>query len=123
MGLLAVICVVISVLGLFGFASYTVAIRRREIGVRKVLGASSWRIVRMFLGEVIFLVMVAGVIAALLAYLSMQWWLQAYAVQAPLRLSVFFLATGLALFTAMVTVAAQTLRAAIANPVQVLKYE
>ena len=123
MGILAVICIAISVLGLFGFASYTIAIRRKEIGIRKVLGASSWRLVRMLLGEVVLLVGISGAIASLLAWLGIQWWLQAYAYHAQLDVATFFWAGLIALVTALVTVSGQTLRAALANPVTALKYE
>lgn len=123
MGILAVICIVISVLGLFGFASYTIEIRRKEIGIRKVLGASSFRLVRMLLGEVVALVGISGMIASVLAWLGIQWWLQEYAYHAALDVRTFFLAAGIALLTALLTVTGQTLRAALANPVTALKYE
>ncbi len=123
MGILAIICIVISILGLFGFASYTIEMRRREIGIRKVLGASSFRLVRMIIGEVLVLVIISGAIAAILAWLGIQWWLQEYAYRASLDGTTFLWATGIALGTALVTVIGQTLRAALANPVVALKYE
>lgn len=123
MGILAAICIVISVLGLLGFASYTIEQRRREIGIRKVLGASSFRIIRMLLWEVFILILMSSFIAFVLGYLGIQWWLQEYAYRAAIEVDTFIIAGGIALLVAVGTVAGQTLRASLANPVLALKYE
>lgn len=123
MGILAAICIGISILGLLGFASYTIEQRKREIGIRKVLGASSFRIIRMFIWEVFLLILASSFIAFILGYFAIQWWLQEYAYQAEIHAETFVIAGGIALLVAVATVAGQTLRASLANPVLALKYE
>lgn len=123
MGILAGICIVISILGLLGFASYTIEQRRREIGIRKVLGASTTRILRMLLWEVFLLVLLASFIAVILGYLGIQWWLAEFAYQAAIPVELFFYSGFIALLVALGAVAIQTIRAALSSPVLALKYE
>lgn len=123
MGILAGICIVISILGLLGFASYTIEQRRREIGIRKVLGASTIRILRMLLWEVFLLVLLASFIAAILGYLGIQWWLGEFAYRAEIPVELFFYSGLMAMVVAIGAVGIQTIRAAVSSPVLALKYE
>jgi ABC-type antimicrobial peptide transport system permease subunit len=119
----AVLAVLIACLGLFGLASYTAEQRTREIGIRKVLGASVPQISVMLCREFFVLVLLANLLAWPAAYWVMGSWLKGYAYRATLDLMVFLLALALALGIAVLTVSFQALRAAVASPSESLKYE
>ncbi len=119
----AVLAVLIACLGLFGLASFTAEQRTREIGIRKVLGASAPRITAMLCREFLVLVLAANALAWPAAYLAMGSWLRGYAYRTDLGLTTFVLALGLALAIALLTVSFQAVRAAIASPSESLKYE
>ena len=119
----AVLAVFISALGLLGLAAFTAEQRTREIGVRRVLGASIPGITRMLSGEYARWVMAANVIAWPAAYFAVGRWLGNFAVRAPFSPWPYLLAAGLGLGLALITVGFQAVRAAAADPVQALKYE
>lgn len=119
----AVLAVVISCLGLVGLSSYTAEEKTKEIGIRKVLGASQWKIISLFSMNFAKLVIIANAVAWPMAYAVMQHWLQNYAYRTTIGMGVFVLAGGLGLFIALFSVGYQTLRAAAANPVDSLRYE
>jgi putative ABC transport system permease protein len=108
-------------MGLFGLASLSAQQRRSEIGLRKVLGASSSSIVRLLSGEVIGLVLAAFILVAPVVYVAADRWLEGFAHRIAISWSAFLLAGGLALLLAWLTVSYQALRAAAANPVAALK--
>lgn len=120
---LAGLAMFVGCLGLVGLVSYTVERRTREIGVRKVLGASASSVVRLLLMEFTVLVVAASGVAAPVAYLLMQRWLDDYAYRIDLGATPFLLAGGLTLAVVLLTVGAQALRAARANPVDALRCE
>ena len=123
-GLFACICLFISCLGLFGLSAFITEQRTREIGVRKVLGASSIQILFMLSIPTLILVLIASVIASASAYLAMEeWWLTGFAYRAEISPLVFVLATALAIIIAFITVTMQSLKAARANPVDAIRYE
>jgi putative ABC transport system permease protein len=113
----------VACLGLFGVASLAVARRKKEIGIRKVVGAKVSNIVTIFLREFVLLVVLASLIASPVAYLVMSRWLENFAYRTPIGAFVFILATAVALAIAMITVIYQVLKAALANPVESLRYE
>jgi ABC-type antimicrobial peptide transport system permease subunit len=119
----AVLAVFVACLGLFGLASFMAEKRTKEIGIRKVLGASVVQITRLLCKEFFLLVIVANVIAWPVAYLAMRKWLQSYAYRVDLGYFVFFGAMLLALFVAILSVGYQAIRAARANPADSLRYE
>ncbi|RFZ94191.1 hypothetical protein D0C36_01135 [Mucilaginibacter conchicola] len=119
----AMVAVVISCLGLFGLAAFTAERRGKEIGIRKVLGASVSGLVSLLSIEFIVLVLVALVIAAPLAYWLMNLWLQNFAYRISIQWWVFVAAGLIAVLIAFVTVGLQTVKAAIANPVKSLRSE
>ncbi|MCI0693361.1 ABC transporter permease [candidate division KSB1 bacterium] len=119
----AFLALFVACLGLFGLASFTAEQRTREIGIRKVLGASVTEILLLLSKEFTKLVAFAFVVAAPFAYLAMSEWLQNFAYHIRLGASPFLLGGGLALFIALVTVSAQAIKAALANPVEALRYE
>jgi putative ABC transport system permease protein len=119
----AFLALFVACLGLFGLASFTAEQRTREIGIRKVLGASVTEILLLLSKEFTKLVAIAFVIAAPFAYFAMGKWLQNFAYHINLGVSPFLLGGGLALLIALVTVSAQAIRAALTNPVEALRYE
>ncbi|NID10450.1 FtsX-like permease family protein [Fibrivirga algicola] len=121
--LATVVAILISCLGLFGLVTLTAYQRTKEIGIRKVLGASVASVVALLSQEFVVLVGIAIVIATPLAGWGMKQWLNNYAYQIDLSWWLFAGAAVLALIIALVTVAFQSIRAAIANPVDSLRNE
>ncbi len=123
LGSFGLFAVFIACLGLFGLASFTAQKRTKEIGIRKVLGASVANIVMLLSREFVMLVGVANLIAWPMAYYAMNRWLQDFAYRIELGPGVFIAGGILALVIALMTVSAQAIRAARANPVDALRYE
>jgi ABC-type antimicrobial peptide transport system permease subunit len=122
-GFFAVLAVFISCLGLFGLASFVAEQRTKEIGVRKVLGASVYNLWRLLSKEFVMLVMISLFIATPLAYYFMHHWLQDYQYRTELSWWIFAVAGGAALVITLLTVSFQAIKAAIANPVKSLRAE
>ncbi|HTR32078.1 MAG TPA: ABC transporter permease [Puia sp.] len=121
--LFAILTIFISCLGLFGLAAYTTENRTREIGIRKVLGASITGITILISGDFIKLVVIALIIATPIAWLCMDSWLQGFTYHIHITGGVFLLAGFLAVAIAVLTVSFQSIRAALANPVKSLRSE
>jgi putative ABC transport system permease protein len=115
--------ILISCLGLLGLAAYTAQVRTREIGVRKVLGASVTGVIGLLAKDFIKLVLIAIVIATPLAWYAMNNWLNAFAYRMPISWTVFVLAAFIAIIIAFVTISFQSIKAALANPVKSLRSE
>jgi len=113
----------IACLGLFGLASFTAEKRRKEIGIRKVLGATIWQIVLLLSAEFSYWVVLANVIAWPLAWYFMDRWLQNFAYRINIGITNFLIAGIAALMIALITVSFQAFRAAVANPVRSIRYE
>ena len=118
-----VLAVIVAMMGVFGLVALSTVQRTKEIGVRKVNGAHSDRIVRMFCREYMNWVGLAFLIACPLGYLFMLNWLSNFAYQMTISWWLFPLAGGIILLITMLTVIAQTWRAASRNPVESLRYE
>jgi putative ABC transport system permease protein len=117
------LAIFIACLGLFGLAAFVTEKRVKEIGIRKVLGASIFEIVILLSKEFSKWVILANIIAWPAAYYIMNSWLQDFAYRINLSLTVFLFSGLLALLIALATVSYQAIKAAIANPVESLKYE
>jgi putative ABC transport system permease protein len=117
------LAVAIACLGLFGLAAFTVAQRTKEIGVRKVLGANVLNIVQLLSKDFIWLLVIAAVIAFPLAWYAMNKWLENFAYRIELSFTVFIFAAIIAAVIALVTISFQTIKAALASPVNSLKRE
>jgi putative ABC transport system permease protein len=117
------ITIYIACLGLFGLASFTVVQRTKEIGMRKVLGASVSGIIVILSKEYVKWVVLANVFAWPLAYYFMRRWLEGFAYHIDVNILAFFGSGILALLIALLTVSVQTFKAATANPVDSLRYE
>ncbi len=110
-------------LGLFGLASFMAEQRTKEVGIRKVLGATAMNVTALLSKDFVKLVLVANLIAWPVAWYAMNRWLQDFAYRVNIGWWVFALAGGLALLIALLTVSAQAIKAALANPVEALRYE
>jgi putative ABC transport system permease protein len=122
-GIFAMLAIFISCLGLFGLAAYTAERRTKEIGIRKVLGASVTGLTGLLAKEFIQLVIISCIIAFPVAWWFMKSWIQDYAYRTTIQWWMFAL-TGLgALLIALLTVSFQAIKAAIANPVDSLRTE
>jgi len=119
----AILAIFVACLGLFGLASFMAEKRTKEIGIRKILGASVTQVTRLLCREFFLLVFVANLIAWPVAYFIMRKWLQSYAYRADIGCFVFIGAMLLALFVAILSVGYQAIRAARANPADSLHYE
>jgi putative ABC transport system permease protein len=115
--------ILIACLGLFGLAAFTAERRTKEIGVRKVLGASVGSIVRLLSRDFLGLVLISLFFAAPVAWYFMHNWLKAFAFRIEIQWWVFALAGLLSLLIAFLTVSVQSVRAATANPVESLRSE
>jgi len=121
--LFTVLAIVIACLGLFGLSSYMTVRRTKEIGIRKILGASVNQIALLMSREFVLIVLVANVLAFPIAYLVMQEWLKGFAYRINLGLMAFIfpaLCTGV---VALITISFQSIKAAVVNPVDSLKSE
>jgi ABC-type antimicrobial peptide transport system permease subunit len=117
------IALFISCLGLYGLVSFMAVQRTKEIGIRKVLGASIGNIVYLFSKEFTLLILVAFLLAAPLAWYMMSNWLSNFAYRISMGVSVFGLAIVLSVFIAWITVGYKSVKAALANPVKSLRTE
>jgi putative ABC transport system permease protein len=117
------LAIFIACLGLFGLASFTTEQRTKEIGIRKVLGASVKEIVILFSKEFIKWVIVSNIIAWPVAYFAMNKWLQSFAYRTSISLWIFVFSATLALVITLITVSFQSIKAATANPLDSLRYE
>ena len=117
------LAILISCLGLFGLASFSAEQRTKEIGIRRVLGASAVNVVVNLTKDFSRWVLAANVIAWPVAYFAMQKWLQNFAFKTDIGLWVFGLSAALSLVIALITVGYQSIKAALANPADSLRYE
>ena len=122
-GFFAVLAVFISCLGLFGLASYVAEQRTKEIGIRKVLGASVLNVWKMLSKDFVILVIIAFLVSVPLSFSFMQDWLQHFEYRTPISWDIFAAVGIAALAITLVTVSIQAIKAAIANPVKSLRTE
>ena len=118
-----ILAIVIACLGLFGLAAYAAEQRTKEIGIRKVLGASIANITGMLSKDFIKLVCIAIVISSPLAWYAMNKWLQDFAYRVDFNCWLLAVAGGGAILIAFITVSFQSIKAAIANPIKSLRSE
>ena len=119
----AILAIIIACLGLFGLATYIAEQRTKEIGIRKVLGASVTNIIRMLSKDFVRLVILAFIIATPIAWWFMNKWLQEFAFRIDLNWEIFAVTGFVALVVALITLSFQAIKAAVANPVDSLKTE
>ncbi len=122
-GSFATLAIIVACLGLLGLASYEAEQRTKEIGIRKVLGASGPKIFLLLSKEFLKWVVLANIIAWPIAYMIIRQWLREFAYRVNIGITIFVFATVLALAIAILTVSYQSIKAARTNPVNALKYE
>ncbi len=122
-GVFAALTIFISCMGLFGLATYMAENRTKEIGIRKVLGASVFGLIQLLSRDFLFLVVISLIIASPLAWWLLHQWLQDYEYRVSISWPIFALAGILAIAIALLTVSFQAIKAAIANPVKSLRSE
>ncbi|MBK7650803.1 MAG: ABC transporter permease [Flammeovirgaceae bacterium] len=122
-GIFASLAIFISCLGIFGLASFMAGQRTKEIGLRKVMGASVLNLWRMLSMDFVFLVMISLFIAIPISYLAMNAWLQKYEYRTDIAWWVFVVSGAGALLITLITVSYQSIKAALANPVNSLRSE
>ena len=123
LGVFSLLAIFVACLGLFGLAAFMVQSRTKEIGVRKVLGASTTHLVMLLSREFILLILLANLIAWPIAYYLMRDWLSGFAYQTNLNVLPFVASAIMALIIAFGTVSVQAIRAARSNPIDALRYE
>jgi putative ABC transport system permease protein len=119
----AILAIIIACLGLFALAAFMAEQRSKEIGIRKVLGASVQSITRLLSLDFVKLVVIAIVIASPIAWWAMSKWLEDFSYAAPISWWIFALAGAVAIVIALLTVSFQSIKAAIANPIKALRSE
>ena len=119
----AILAIFVACLGLFGLATYMAEQRTKEIGIRKVLGASVGNVVNMLSKDFITLVLISSVIAFPIAWWAMNNWLQDFAYRINIGWWIFLAAGVIAFLIAFITVSSQAIKAALANPVKSLRTE
>ncbi len=122
-GIFSGICIFISCLGLFGLAAFTTEQRSKEIGIRKILGASASQIIAMLARKILWLVLAGSIVASIAAYYALDEWMAGFAYRSGIQAWVFFVAAAVVLAVAFVTVALQSYRTARANPADTIRYE
>jgi putative ABC transport system permease protein len=118
-----ILAILISCLGLFGLVSFVAEQKKKEIGIRKVLGASIGSVVQLLTKDFVKLVGIAFLIATPIAYYFIQRWLEDFTYRIDIQWWVFILAEGFALLITFLTVGFQSLKSAVANPVNSLRTE
>jgi putative ABC transport system permease protein len=119
----SIICIVIACMGLFGLAAYTAEQKTKEMGIRKVLGASIKNIIVKLSKEFLTWVLLANVIAVPVAYMILKQWLANFAYAVSIPVFVFFISAFVTAFIALLTVFYHALKTALTNPANILKYE
>jgi putative ABC transport system permease protein len=122
-GYFTILGIIISCLGLLGLASFTAEQRRKEIGIRKVLGSTSSGLVVLLSKDYTKWVIISNLIAWPLAWYGMTQWLRNFSYRIEINWWVFLIAGALALAIALLTVSSQAIKAAFDNPIDAIKYE
>ena len=122
-GFFTLLAILVACLGLFGLASYQALQRRKEIGIRKVLGATTTQVTSLLAKDFVRLVLVSIVLAVPISMYIMQKWLENFAYRTNIPWWAFVLAAVVAVLIAVLTVSLQSIRAALANPVNALRSE
>jgi putative ABC transport system permease protein len=122
-GIFSAICIFISCLGLFGLAAFATEQRSKEIGIRKVLGASAAQIVMILARKTLWLVLAGSVVASIVAYFAIDEWLSVFAYRVGINPFYFVVAAAVVVAVAFITITVQSYRTAQANPSDMMRYE
>ncbi|MCP4723973.1 MAG: FtsX-like permease family protein [bacterium] len=123
LGYFSILALITSCFGLYGLSIFSISKRIKEIGIRKILGASNGKIITILTVEYLYIVLFAIIIACPLAYFIMNKWLENFAYRINIEISSFILAASISLIITVITVTLRSVKAAVANPVKSLRYE
>ncbi|MEL7530279.1 MAG: ABC transporter permease [Bacteroidota bacterium] len=118
-----ILALLIACMGLFGLVSHSVLLRTKEIGIRKVLGATAAQLVRMISRDFLYLILASAIIAVPITWFSMQTWLQGFVYRVEMQWWIFVVPGIAALLIAFVTIGAQSLKTALSKPIQAIRTE
>ena len=121
--LFAIVAVLMACFGLMSLAAFMTAQRTREIGIRRVFGASMTDMAQLISREFIILIALGNIIAWPMVYFAMQWWLQGFAYHADIRIATFLVVGVFAMGMALLTISYHVVKTAKANPIDALRYE
>ncbi|TRX60086.1 FtsX-like permease family protein [Fulvivirga sp. M361] len=119
----AALSIFIACLGLIGLIAYTIAVRKKEIGIRKVLGANTGILIRLLSSEIVRLIIIATLVSWPLAYFATDYWLQNFADRLDIDLWIYAVPTLIVLLIGCLAISFQTIRASLSNPIHALKEE
>lgn len=122
-GVFSAICIFISCLGLFGLAAFSTEQRSKEIGIRKVLGASAGQIITMLARKTLLLVLASSVAASIMAYFAIDEWMAGFAYRVGINPAIFLVSAAIVIAVAFITIALQSYKTAQANPASTIRYE
>ena len=122
-GIFSFLSILVTSLGIFGLSSFMVVQRTKEIGIRKVMGASVFTILRLLVKDFMILIGISFVIALPLSILAIKWWLTNFAYRMSLNIFLFVLPVVIVSVITLITISAHIIREALANPIQALRYE
>ena len=122
-GLFSFLGIIIACLGLFGLSSYSTLQRTKEIGIRKVMGASATQIFRLLSWDFLFLIILGNIIAWPVTYFIMSGWLESFPIRTDIGIDLFLISAVLGLLIALLTISFQSAKAGISNPIHALKSE
>ena len=122
-GLFSGLAIVMACLGVLGLATQMVSNKRKEIGVRKVLGASTSKITAILTKDLLVLILIANVIAWPIAYMGMNRWLQGFPYRNTIRIEIFFIVLVITMLIAFLSIISRAIKAALANPSESLRLE
>jgi putative ABC transport system permease protein len=122
-GYFTALAILIACMGLLGMAMHTIKLRIKEIGIRKIVGASSFQILRLLMGSFVKIVVVSTILAIPIAWMAMEGWLGNYPYRIDQHWTVFAIACGLTIFIAMSTIIWQSWQASSQNPARLIRYE
>jgi len=123
MGIFSLLAVFVTGLGIFGVSAFMALQRTKEIGIRKVLGATTSEILTLLFRDFFVVIFIALIVSWPLTYLGILQWLQAFANRMPVSILLFLVPLALVILATMLTISANILRAATANPVDSIKHE
>jgi putative ABC transport system permease protein len=122
-GIFSLLAILVTCLGIFGMSAFMAIERTKEIGIRKVLGATTGSILKLLMKEFVLLISFSLVIACPLAYWGIQEWLSTFAHRMPWNIILFLIPLGIVLTVTAITVSSNILKAALADPVESIKHE
>src|SRR5690606_2009691 len=119
----SIVCMVVAVLGMFGLTAFTIEQKTKEIGMRRILGASTARVMAVMFKGIFALIIASALVASVLVFYALNLWLQSFAYRISISSAVFLTAAFTVFLVSALTVAVQTIQVSRKRPVEALRYE